>query len=186
MRRCMFIATPTQFVSDILGDGLWHTTSSERFAAINDNNLIMVEPQISDRGRHKTASGPSNYPYARTLGAVSVFDFAAFDESEYALLYPVSNWHAFVPIWHGWTRAIWLKLDRIECGAKVVSGSALLERWRAEKAYAHTLMPRIEAAHIGDIPLSSISQVLEVIPLARGWEVKEFDFKACQSIPAPA
>ena len=182
----MLIASPDQFCSLILNEGLWHTTSSDRLEAIVASGAIKVEPAISDNERHKTANGPANYPFARSIGAVSIFDFSNFDPAGYGVRFPVSNWRAFVPCYHKWSRAIWIEIDATECGSKIISGAALLNRWRMEEAYAHTLMPHIEGAHVGDIPITAIKNVLVASPTDNAaWEVELVDLKASQSAPAP-
>jgi hypothetical protein len=40
----------------------------------------------------------------------------------------------------------------------------LIQRWRDEKAYGHTIMPVIEAAHIGALPVTAFARPLVVSP----------------------
>src|ERR1035438_4494083 len=58
--------------------GLWHTTRPERFDRILSTGAILPEPDILDSERWANA-GPEHYPYVRTLGGVSLFDFDGFN-----------------------------------------------------------------------------------------------------------
>lgn len=163
----MIVKSAEQFVSEVLRDGLWHTTAQDRFESILADGLLKPEPNLPDELRHKTANGPSNYPYVRTLSGVSLFDFTDFDSQSYEAACPVSNWRAFVPVWTAWQTAIWIELNRDKIGA-FISGPDLLDRWKSERAHAHTIMPVIEAAHVGDIPTVAFRRSLIATRLPDG------------------
>ena len=57
---------------------VWHTTRPERFQHILESGAILPEPDIPKAERWGTAGGPEGYPYVRSIGAVSLFDFRSF------------------------------------------------------------------------------------------------------------
>ncbi|TKB57060.1 MAG: hypothetical protein E8D49_14295 [Nitrospira sp.] len=143
---------------EILREGIWHTTSVERFEGILAAGSILPEPPIPDRDRWGTAFGPSHYPFVRSIGAVSVFDFSGFDETTYEEKYPNSMWRIFVPCFSKWDESIWIELDRSAIRDKFIDGKALIERWK-QKELRGNIMPIIEAAHVGPIPISVFRRV---------------------------
>jgi hypothetical protein len=56
-----------------LQGGVWHTTNVGRFQGILRSAAILPEPEIPDSERWSTSQGSEWYPYARTLGGVSLF-----------------------------------------------------------------------------------------------------------------
>ena len=144
----------------ILRERLWHSTSPERYERICETGAILPEPDLPDKFRQGTACGPDHYPYVRHLGGISLFDFLGFNEIEYARRCPMSNWDHFVPQNDLEGNKIWIEIDRHAVGDNLIPGAALYERWEAEKAYRHKLMPYIEAAHLGPLPLRCVSQAL--------------------------
>jgi hypothetical protein len=142
-------------------NGVWHTTNSVRFRGILVAGAILPEPPIPDTERWSTSQGPRYYPYVRTLGGVSLFDFREFDPTEYSERYPLSTWKAFVPYCSTWKEAVWIELDIEALGQDFVSGTQLLERWNSIQV-GNRIMPLIEAAHIGAVPLSAFKSVFSV------------------------
>lgn len=145
-----------------LGNGIWHTTSLPRYQLILKTTNILPEPDIPDDERWNTREGPKHYPYARTLGGVSLFDFLGFDPESYGTKYPLSSWQEFIPFRRQWGAAIWLEIDRNMVKDSFVPPKELLERWKESKSRGHNFLPLLEAAHIGPIPLSAISKTLAV------------------------
>lgn len=139
---------------------LWHTTSRERFESIRKSGAILVNPDIPDEERWKTSGGPKYYPYVRKLGGVSLFDFGEFDPETYDERYRLSNWRSFVPICYMWDSAVWIEIDRQGVAEMLITGERLLQRWKEEKQQRHTIMPLIEAAHLGDLSLTSCVRAL--------------------------
>ena len=138
-------------VLDMLIGGLWHTTSEERYRGIVECGSILVEPDIPASERWGAELGPERYPYVRTLGGVSLFDFNNFDPDGYAKICPSSNWQEFVPICKKWPSAVWIEIDRDAVKERLVSGCELLKRWKKEGAEWHRVMPYIESAYIGEL-----------------------------------
>ena len=155
---------------EALVNGIWHTTSVERFNAILEGTAILPNPPIPDSERWGTAGGPDLYPFVRSIGGVSVFDFTAFDESVYEKRYPLSNWSEFVPCRRSWGSAVWIELKRELLGASFIDGQNLLTRWKREGG-GRRIMPLIEGAHIGPVPTSVFARVL--VYAAGHWSTHE-------------
>ena len=115
---------------EILREGIWHTTRVERFRGILAAGSILPDPPIPDLDRWGTACGPTGYPFVRSIGAVSVFDFSGFDEATYNEKYPLSMWRTFVPCFNKWDESIWIELDRSAIKNSFIGGPELLERWK--------------------------------------------------------
>jgi hypothetical protein len=77
---------------------IWHTTTEERFEGILRSGEISPEPDIPASDRWSTGLGPEHYPYVRSLGGVSLFDFRQFNAQAYSKKYPLSQWRAFVRV----------------------------------------------------------------------------------------
>ena len=156
---------PRQAVLAELFGGVWHTTHPERFEQILECGAILPEPKIPERERWGTASGPECYPYVRSIGAVSLFDFRDFDAESYSAEYPSSSWEYFVPCHISWGCAVWIEIDHESIAPAFISGIELRARRKAEGSFRR-IMPLIEAAHIGPLPYRA--------------------FKRCFSVRAPA
>ncbi len=146
----------------MLSGGLWHMTNRTRFSGILKDGAILPEPAIPDSERWETARGPDCYPYTRSIGGVSLFDFDQFNSDRYAQCHPWSNWQKFVPYREDWGEAVWVEIDRAGVAASLISASDLLARAKAENSCQHLLMPLIEAAHIGPLPQSAFKRALLV------------------------
>lgn len=121
----------------------WHTTHPDRFKNIVAVGAILPEPEIPELDRWKTSRGKDHYPFVRTLGGVSLFDFDHFDPQSYAEKYAMCSWHDFVPFRNDWGRSVWIEIDRKLVAPKFISGPDLLARWKSAGAYRHTIMPHI-------------------------------------------
>ena len=140
-----------------LHGGLWHTTHPVRFLSILKSAAILPEPPIADSDRWATRNGPTNHPYARFIGGLSLFDLHSFDSEAYSAKFPSSSWREFVPYRRRWGGAAWIEIDREKAPA-LIPGHDLLARWRAGDDLAHNLMPIVEAAHLGPLPLSAMKR----------------------------
>lgn len=141
-----------------LQGGLWHTTHPDRFKLILSEGAILPDPpQIPESERHGTAIGPEGHPYVRSLGAVSLFDFANFDPEDYEQRYRETSWAYFVPHHLEWRCAVWIEIDRQRVIRELISGADLLKRWNEDKTYRR-FMAEIEAAHVGPLPVSAFKQ----------------------------
>jgi hypothetical protein len=144
---------------EILREGIWHTTSVERFEGILVAGGILSEPPIPDNDRWGTACGPSLYPFVLRIGSVSVFDFSGFDEATYDEKYPFSMWRTFVPCFSKWDEAIWIELDRSAIIDSFVDGKSVIELCKRQGELGRKIMPIIEAAHIGPVPISAFRRI---------------------------
>src|SRR5437868_1689190 len=95
-----------------LHGGLWHTTHPERFQRILASGAILPEPDIPDSERWGTSLGKEHFPYARILGAVSLFDFDQFDPIRFKEELPNVAWYEFVPYREYWGCSVWIEIDR--------------------------------------------------------------------------
>lgn len=144
---------------EILREGIWHTTSVERFEGILADGGILPNPPIPDMDRWGTGCGPRLYPFVRSIGGVSLFDFSDFDEATYNQNYPLSMWRTLVPCFSYWDESIWIELDRLAIQDNFVDGRTILKRWNQQNELGRNIMPMIEAAHIGLVPLSAFRRV---------------------------
>ncbi len=137
-----------------VSSGIWHTTSLDRFRGILESGGILPEPDLLDSERWSTSAGPELFPYVRTLGGVSLFDFREFELASYGRKFPACTWAAFVPYCEGWKESVWVEIDVGFLGRNFVGGRDLLDRWNTAKV-GNQIMPEIEAAHIGPIPTAA-------------------------------
>lgn len=144
---------------NILRDSIWHTTSVDRYREILAHGNIVVEPRIGDRERWSTACGSQLYPYVRTLGGISLFDFNGFDPVAYEERYPLSSWREFVPYRSMWGASIWIEIASPSRLPGFISGLDLLAQWKRDQV-GNRIMPVIEAAHIGSISTNEFGRVV--------------------------
>jgi hypothetical protein len=144
----------------ILLNRLWHSTTPARYELILETGAILPEPDIPDASRYCTARGPKHYPYVRTLGGVSLFDFTDFNPDSYSEKY-VASWFTFVPINSSGGNKIWIEINRELVQESLIEGVDLIAQWKRNNAYGHNVMPIIEVAHIGPINTSKFTQVLQ-------------------------
>lgn len=133
-----------------LRPGLWHTTTLARFSAILDDGEI--KPDGGEQGNVYQGS------FAKSAGAVSLFDFASASEED--ALGTFKRWTA-----HLYTSDaplnVWIKLSRNRLPgclilADDVGKLALLGK--------RNWYPRVEACHVGPIPADAFVAVLAVCP----------------------
>lgn len=144
----------------ILSGRVWHSTSPARWAMCRDAGLIMAVPPLPDSERLGRADMPG---YVRWLGGVSLFDLRGFDPDAYDARCPSSNWRYFIPFRRDWGEAVWLEVDIDRCGDRFVSGAELRERWLAGD-YMGRLMPVIEGAFLGDLPVANLTRAVHLRP----------------------
>jgi len=161
MHEAQQIAALCALVLDKIQGGVWHMTNLDRFRGILRSGAILPEPEIDNSERWSTSQGSEWYPYVRTLGGVSLFDFREFNPEQYSVKYPISSWREFVPYRSAWNDAVWIEIDVPKLGATFISGAELLARWKAEKV-GNRIMPEIEAAHLGPLPRTAFKNVFLV------------------------
>jgi hypothetical protein len=141
---------------------LWHTTPLDRFQRILELGEILPIPENPNPDGWRTMSGEPYRSYAHTLNGVSLFDFDQFDPESYAAKCPSSDWHTFVPYREKWGSAVWIEIDRERVAPNLISGTDVVTRWNADKAYEHNFMPYIEAVHVGPIPRAAFTRAFIV------------------------
>lgn len=146
------------FPSELL-NAYWHMTSIERFQSILHCGSIHPEPDIEDF-RWSTNQGSKYYPFVRILGGVSIFDFNGFNPELYSKEFPMSSWRSFVPIQRGWKQAVWIQLSPERMPGEFLNGLQLKALQEENQAFRNNLMPRIECAHLGSIPVEIFVNVL--------------------------
>jgi hypothetical protein len=157
------------FLMSKLHGGLWHTTHPQWFLKILDTGAILPEPDINNEVRWEAERGPEFYPYVRSIGGVSLFDFQQFDPRTYADDFPFCDWRKFVPcLSTRWGGAAWIEIDRAQMQASedFICGGCLRIRWNLERAYRHVFMPQIEAAHIGPLSTTAFKKIIFVFSKA--------------------
>ena len=125
-----------------------------------NGGCILPEPDIPDMERWGTAMGVDRYPFVRSIGGVSLFDFRGFEESEYEKNYPVSSWLEFVPCRSKNDSAVWIEINLSQIEEHFIDGSTLLAEWKKSGQQYRKIMPQIEAAHIGPIGINAFRKVL--------------------------
>lgn len=145
---------------DALYGHVWHTTILERYESIIRSGFVLPEPSLRDAERWGTSAGPDSYPFVRSLGGVSLFDFREFDAVAYSKNYPHAMWRSFVPRSHHSTTAIWIEVAPEDLGDKFVDGKMLLELWKRSGQFSRKIMPLIEAAYIGPLASALFKRVL--------------------------
>lgn len=160
---------------DLLYGRLWHTTRPDRVRDIVASGSLLVEPDIDNAERWKTSRGRDYYPFVRTIGGISLFDFAKFDAELYDQTHPMSSWRSFVPYLREWRGAAWIEVDREAIKNSFVPTDEIVRRWDQGGYHRHTVMPRIEAAHIGDLPVAAFRSAF--LTWAAGREVRAFDIR---------
>ncbi len=145
---------------DILKEAIWHTTTPELYKSIISEGSILPEPPLHDSQRWGTSMGKAFYPYVRSIGGVSLFDFRGFNAKEYSNRFSCSSWAGFVPCKNQADAAIWIELDLLLIEDNFISTDKLLSDWKNSGEAARKIMPMIEAAHIGPIPVSAFKRVL--------------------------
>lgn len=145
---------------DILRGSVWHTTTPERFQSIVKSGFLLPDPDIPDKDRWGTGLGESHYPFVRSLGGVSLFDFRQFDEKAYPKSYPNSSVYSFVPCSHRSSIAVWIEIDTDSVTQNIIFGDDLLVKWKNSNELGRKIMPLIEAAHIGPVPIATFLRIL--------------------------
>jgi hypothetical protein len=134
-------------------DGVWHSTSSDRYSGILEKRMILPEPDIPDSERW----GSKKALFVRSIGGVSLFDFREFDVNKYSDVYG-PTWYTFVP--GRWESTIWLEMDISKISRNFLCPNAVLDKWENFNKKGQ-IMHLIEAAHIGEIPMSMVKRVLK-------------------------
>lgn len=68
-----------------------------------------------------------------------------------------------------WGHAIWVEIDQDKQAKALISGAAIWEKCELE-GQGRRCMPFVEAAHIGDMPASSIRAAYYIAEGFRDWQ----------------
>lgn len=143
--------------------GIWHITLPNRYESILADREIRPEPKnVRDVERYGTLKGVEGYPYVRSIGGVSLFDFDGFDPIARSDHSCGRAWHTFVPYPSTWDSAIWLEITRTAVAPNLVSAAELKEGWEKGNQ-GRKLIPEIEIAHRGPLPIIAITCALRVL-----------------------
>ncbi len=133
----------------VLKPGLWHSTHPVRYRAILDGGEI--RPDGGQNGNVHRGS------YAVSIEAVSLFDVEKATEEDGLGIYTTS-WSTHLrspdtPV------TVWIGLNRDRLPSPLVPADEVRERATANKLNYY---PRVEACHVGPIPVDAFADVLAV------------------------
>jgi len=144
-----------------LNGRLWHTTHPDRFTSILTSHAILPEPSIPDGERSFTGGGKEHYPYVRTLGGVSLFDFDQFDPDTYMISVRVYMGR-ICSLSNKMGCSVWIEIDRAQVAPRLISGLDLVAKQWSDEALGHMIMPYIEAAYLGPLPRTAFKRAFLV------------------------
>jgi hypothetical protein len=127
---------------------LWHATDkSELIGILSDG---MIRPDAPPRH----ANG-----FSRSIGAISMFDFA---EADTAIPRGTAHWSEWMRP-DGLTR-YWLEIDREAATGQLRDTAQTLLLWKAmPSATAGRIIAGMEAVHIGPIPIKNVAEIISVV-----------------------
>src|SRR5690606_33469494 len=131
-----------------LHGSVWHSTSVERYTMIKADGQITANPALPDSERWGTGLGEDYYPFIRSLGGISVFDFRSFHVKQYNRKYGDSYWSTLVPCRSGWEQAVWIELDILQLGDNFLSGKTVRQLWQDTNS-VRKFIAGIEGAVLG-------------------------------------
>ena len=159
-----------------LKGGLWHVASAERFSKIISSGGIDPNPEgVPDTERWQAQHGESNLPFVRYIGGVSLFDFINWDidicrNGCVKDLFHSCQWGNFIPMlqWNGecLDSTVWVEINYDAVKLNLKLNEELKHLWSDEHKRSgdiHTLLPCVEAAHIGRIPCSAMVRAFAVV-----------------------
>jgi hypothetical protein len=157
-KESFFNEVCTEFPPELLG-AVWHTTSISRFKRIVSSREIMAEPDIADTARHGTRRGPKLYPFVRSLGGISVFDFQNFDPAEHFKETGALNWPHFVFGHHTEEDSLWIEINTKKLNDSYLSAKEIRHMWH-ESNSNRKFMTGIEGAVLKSVPIDAFRNVL--------------------------
>ena len=158
-----------------LKGGLWHVTRAERHSKIISSGGIDPNPEgVSDAERWQTQHGERGFPFVRYVGGVSLFDFINWDIDKCAggcvRGFYYCGWDNFIPVLQCNGRrldsSVWIEINYDAVKHNLRLNKELERMQRAERERSgdnHTLLPCVEAAHIGRIPCSAMVRAFAVV-----------------------
>jgi len=132
---------------EVLRGHLWHATSSTNARSILDSKKI----------KHDIPEAFYCDAFVRSFGGVSLFDFRVPPN---ALQLDPSSWRGWLGREKRAPVAVWFRIDVNACAQdSIIEPAALFGMWQC---YGGNLkiLPAVEAAHVGPVPIDAIASVL--------------------------
>ena len=150
-------------------------TRAERYAKIISSGGIDPNPEgVPDVERWSAQRGERGFSFVRYIGGVSLFDFINWniDECANGCVRPdqlTCGWADFIPVlkWNGNSldSSVWIEInyDAVKHNLRLNKELVCLERAaREQSGDSRTLLPCVEAAHIGRISCSALVRAFAV------------------------
>jgi leucyl-tRNA synthetase len=137
---------PTELKSKV-----WHSTSIENATSIVRQGFILAEPDI-DQAKFWGGKSERVYPFVRSIGGISLFDFRLPSSHVSKILYN------FIPCKSGCTQTVWFGIDVSRLGDLFLSADETRIRWM-ESGMNRQYMPKLESTSLCPIPISCINSI---------------------------
>ena len=112
---------------------------------------------MADPDRWKRPEAKTKNPFVRDPWRNKSFRLRQVSTAESYSKMPMSSWHEFVPYRIDWGSSVWIEnLTVSNSSLRSFMLQPIVERWKSDNAYRHTIMTYIEAAHLGPLPRDSI------------------------------
>ncbi|MGR5518921.1 hypothetical protein ACPV5H_26345 [Vibrio harveyi] len=142
----MSIKVPQQLQGKV-----WHSTTLENANEIVRKGYILAEPNI-DQSKRWGRNDSSAYPFVRSIGGISLFDFRLPSSHSNPMLY------SFVPCKAGYTQTVWFEIDIQKLDESFLSADETREQWKAS-GMVRNYMPKLEACSLCPIPTNLVKSV---------------------------
>lgn len=146
------------FPNELLG-AVWHTTSLSRYRKITKSGAILAEPSLTDNERHGTGGGSKLYPFVRSIGGVSVFDFREFNPIKHYETFKIINWPYFVFGHNHEEDSVWIEIDTDDLSDSFKSAQEIRKMWHKQNSN-RKFMTGIEGAILGSVSINAFKAVL--------------------------
>ena len=128
---------------------LWHATEPSGLAAI-----------VAAQKIHVSTSSRYQRSFCRCVNSVSLFDFGP---TATGICSQFHNWVGWLGHQQGTRVVVWLEVDRVACGDRLLDAGSAKERQDSNSSdRCKTFIPGVEACHRGPIPISAVVGMLLV------------------------
>jgi hypothetical protein len=150
---CKEYQKPEEFV----GTGIWHVTSKSCFKSMLADGEIKAEPRIPDDKRYNTDKGTKYYPFVRSIGGISLFDFCTEEFKFHHYINAVN----FSPksCNEELSDIVWIEMDRDAIKDRIITNNELMKQ-RIKECF-HQIIPIYEIAVIETISTSAFIRTIE-------------------------
>ncbi len=145
-KRRLVISVPKELKGKI-----WHSTSVANALEITKHGYILAEPDIDESNRWG-GKLESLYPFVRSIGGISLFDFRLPNSYISEILY------SFIPCRKGWAKTVWFDIDVQYLNESFLSAEQTRQRW-IEAGMNRQYMPKLEAASLCSISTENINSI---------------------------